>query len=177
MTKPALRNTLSILALLTASACMGVPANEAVQTASAGLDEASITAERIAAARSAGIMDVEAYAPVVSLPSCNSAKRELLGDASAYPGLQAALAEAQSYSDAQNGKGLMVMIDGSIVYQGFDNGVTPEARFVSQSLHKTLLAMVVMHAVEDGVIGSLDDPLEQYLNCIRCPQVTRAHWR
>ncbi|MEL7197779.1 MAG: serine hydrolase [Pseudomonadota bacterium] len=164
MTKPTLRAALSPIALLAASACMSVSATEpATASAPAQPDEAAIIAERIAAARSAGITDMEAYAPVVRLPSCDGAGADPLGDASAFPGLEAALAKAQSYSDAQNGKGLLVMVDGEIVHEGFADGVSSTTPFVSQSLHKTLLAMVVMHAVDEGVIASLDDPIGRYL--------------
>lgn len=127
-------------------------------------DEAQVIQRRIAAAQSAGITEVDAYAPVEALPQCSGVRPSgpaLSSDISAA--LTSAIAAAQSYSDSQKGKGLLVMLNGQIVHEQYDDGVHAETPFTSQSLHKSLLAMAVLAAIDDAIISSLDDPLSRYI--------------
>lgn len=59
--------------------------------------------------------------------------------------------------------GLLVIADGEVRYEGYWLGASPESRFTSMSLAKSLTAVLAGFAIEDGFIGSADDPLTDYL--------------
>lgn len=60
-------------------------------------------------------------------------------------------------------KALLVLHDGKVVYEHhrWPNG--PQTRHQSWSVMKQVLSVLVGRAVQRGVIGSLDDPLDRYL--------------
>lgn len=70
-------------------------------------------------------------------------------------GLDAYLEEAQVI-------GLTVLRDGVVTAQDFRLGAGPDTRFTSWSVAKAFVAALIAKAVEDGLIGSLDDPAGQY---------------
>ncbi len=134
------------------------------QVAASDADALQIIAERAAAARTAGIMDVDAHRPVEAIAGCDDRSRRFVRKPKAAPApLASALLAAQFYSDSQKGKGLLVMVDGVVIHENYAASITPDTHFVSQSLHKSLLALAVLAAVEDGILGSLDDPLGKYI--------------
>ena len=59
--------------------------------------------------------------------------------------------------------GLLVLKDGKTVLEDYELGNTPTDRWVSWSMVKSISSTLVGAAVEDGLIGSLDDPLTKYL--------------
>lgn len=75
----------------------------------------------------------------------------------------AALAKAREYSDAHQGYGMLVWHRGKLVDSYFADGVTASTPFTSFSMHKSVLAIVLLAAVEDGIIGSLDDSVGTYI--------------
>lgn len=58
--------------------------------------------------------------------------------------------------------GLTVLHDGVVTAQEFRLGADPDTRFTSWSVAKTFIAVLIAKAMEDGLIGSLDDPAAQY---------------
>ncbi|MCH8489043.1 MAG: beta-lactamase family protein [Oceanicaulis sp.] len=58
--------------------------------------------------------------------------------------------------------GLTVLRDGVVVAQDFRLGAGPDTQFTSWSVAKTFIAALIAKAVEDGLIGSLDDTAGQY---------------
>lgn len=58
---------------------------------------------------------------------------------------------------------LLVIHDGRIVFEDYRNRTTPEDRFISFSMAKTITALLVGLAVQDGKIASIDDPVSKYV--------------
>ncbi|MEO0575571.1 MAG: serine hydrolase [Pseudomonadota bacterium] len=83
-------------------------------------------------------------------------------DASQFPDADA-LARAAAYSQEHAGMGLMTWYDGALVQSEFATDVNEATPFASYSMHKSLLAIAVLAAIEDGLIQSLDDPVGDYL--------------
>lgn len=75
-----------------------------------------------------------------------------------------ALKAAIEYSRDQNGLGLLVWYDGALVASDFVDDVGPATPTATFSMHKSVLAIAVMQAVEAGLIESIDDPVGRYLN-------------
>ncbi len=74
-----------------------------------------------------------------------------------------ALETAIEYSRTQQGRGLMVWFDGELVASDFADDLGPAVHTASFSMHKSVLAIAVMQAVEAGVFESIDDPVGRYL--------------
>ncbi|MEE4152597.1 MAG: serine hydrolase [Erythrobacter sp.] len=106
------------------------------------------------------ILEVERYRPSYRLEGCAGAP---LPSAAPGAGLAAAIAEAQAYSDAQRGLGLIVLHKGAIVHQSFAPGLTQETPSASASMMKSVIALLYGIALEEGMIGSIDDPVGEYL--------------
>lgn len=58
---------------------------------------------------------------------------------------------------------LLVIHDGKIVFEDYRNRTTPEDRFISFSMAKSITALLVGLAVQDGKIASIDDPVSKYV--------------
>jgi CubicO group peptidase (beta-lactamase class C family) len=59
--------------------------------------------------------------------------------------------------------GLLVVKDGEIVFEEYDQGNTRETRWMSFSIAKSVVSLLLGAAIRDGHIGSLDDPVTDYL--------------
>ena len=73
------------------------------------------------------------------------------------------LRAAITYSREHAGRGFLAWHDGQLVAADFTDGVDAHTQFASYSMHKSVLAIVVLAAIEDGLIESLDDPIGRYL--------------
>ncbi len=58
---------------------------------------------------------------------------------------------------------LLVMRDGRIVFEDYRNKSGPDTRFISFSMAKTITAMLVGIAIQEGRITSLDDRADKYV--------------
>ena len=67
------------------------------------------------------------------------------------------------YLQHQRATGLLVVKDGRIVAERYNYERTPAMRMLSNSMAKTITALAVMKALEDGLVKSLDDPAEAYV--------------
>lgn len=67
------------------------------------------------------------------------------------------------YFVQQNVAGLLVIKDGKIVYERYGLGNTPESRWVSFSVAKSVVSILVGAAIKDGYIKGLDDYVTDYL--------------
>lgn len=149
----------------TVAAAVATTVASTVRTTAAAND-ALILQQRLAAAQTATITDMNAYSPVEPIAGCTvpaPLPAPLPPGASPSPQLAQALLAAKAYSDSQQGRGLIVMLNGQLIHESYAPGITAQTPFVSQSLHKSLLALAMLAAVEDGIIGSLDDPLGHYI--------------
>jgi CubicO group peptidase (beta-lactamase class C family) len=67
------------------------------------------------------------------------------------------------YFTQNNVTGFLILRDTSIVFERYFHGATAESRFVSQSISKSLVAVLVGIAADRGLIKSVNDPITQYL--------------
>ncbi|HWY48828.1 MAG TPA: serine hydrolase [Bryobacteraceae bacterium] len=59
--------------------------------------------------------------------------------------------------------GLLVLKDNQIVYEKYLHDATPEDRFLSMSISKSVVSVLIGVALEEGKIHSVDDLVTQYL--------------
>ena len=75
-----------------------------------------------------------------------------------------ALQEVIEYAERTESHALLVQHRGALVLERYWNGFGPDSRFDTASMHKTVLAMLLGLAIEDGHIDSLDDPVGRYIS-------------
>lgn len=69
----------------------------------------------------------------------------------------------KEYLTKQRVGGLLVVRDGNIVYERYGLGNTPETRWISFSVSKSVVAMLFGAAIKDGYIESVDEKVTDYL--------------
>lgn len=67
------------------------------------------------------------------------------------------------YVSKQNVAGLIVVKDGNVLYERYELGNTAETRWISYSVAKSVTSLLVGAAIKDGYIGSVDEPVTDYL--------------
>ncbi len=70
------------------------------------------------------------------------------------------------YMQRQRATALVVVKDGSIVAERYNYGRTPQMRMLSNSMGKTIVALGIMKALEEGKIRSLDDRAKVYVRAL-----------
>ena len=70
--------------------------------------------------------------------------------------------------------GFLVLRDSQIVVERYFHGATAETPFVSQSIGKSILSILVGIAVDQGKIASVDDPVVKYLPYLASSGYERA---
>jgi CubicO group peptidase (beta-lactamase class C family) len=87
--------------------------------------------------------------------------------ANAEPGresiAQDALSAAITYGEETGSHALLIWHDGALQLEHYYPGFGPGTRTPTQSMHKSVLALLFGTAVRDGYIGSVDDPVGRYL--------------
>lgn len=161
----ALVMTSALLLPACASLATAPGAAETVAAKTIGPDEASLYSDldnpmRPDEFQGATILDVERYRPTYHLTACNTAP---LPKAVADPKIAAAIAAAKSYSDEQQGVGLIVMKDGKLVHESYADGADETTLTASASQMKSVLALLYGIALDKGLIGSIDDPVGEYV--------------
>ena len=71
--------------------------------------------------------------------------------------------EAVDYAEEMASDSLLIWHDGAIQLERYWNGHDASLRPETASMHKSVMALVVGLAIEEGHIGSIDDPVETYL--------------
>ncbi len=82
-----------------------------------------------------------------------------------------------SYLERNPATGLLVLAEHTILYEHYRYARTDKDRFTSQSMAKTMVAMLVGIAVSEGAIGSLDDLVSKYLPELADNEVGRTPLR
>ena len=128
--------------------------------------EDPILARNLAAlAERPSILDLGWRQPKAAVPGApaGGAAPRWPSDPAAFPAPQA-MQEALDYSNRHQGRGLMIWHAGKLVASQFSEGFGPAVPAATYSMHKTVLALAVLAAIEDGIIGSLDDPAGRYID-------------
>jgi CubicO group peptidase (beta-lactamase class C family) len=76
---------------------------------------------------------------------------------------QAALDEAVAYAKEFDSYAVIAIHRGEVQLEWYAEGRAAQDLTESQSMHKTLMGLFVGIAIEDGFIGSVDDPVSQYI--------------
>lgn len=63
--------------------------------------------------------------------------------------------------------GLLVLKRGQVVLEHYDHGLRPDTRWLSMSVAKSVTSTLAGCALHQGLIGSLDDPLTDYMPALR----------
>ena len=72
-------------------------------------------------------------------------------------------AEIRSLMELTNAAGVMVLQDGEKRFESYRLGFGPEQRWTSFSVAKSFTSTLLGAAIQDGFIGSLQDPVTQYI--------------
>lgn len=151
---PLVRPVLLFLTLYLVSACASNGALEEPQV------DAILERNLAAYSQRPGIADVEWRQPKEVVEGSYTDRFELQPDHFPAPdALQAAI----EYSRSQQGRGLMVWYDGELVASNFSDDLGPASHTATFSMHKSVLAIAVMQALEAGIFESIDDPVGRYL--------------
>ncbi|NNM00028.1 MAG: serine hydrolase, partial [Gammaproteobacteria bacterium] len=75
-----------------------------------------------------------------------------------------ALAAAADYASAQDSIALLVARGGAVELERYWSGFSAGEPFNPQSMSKTVLALLLGIAIAEGAIGSVDDPIGDYLD-------------
>lgn len=70
--------------------------------------------------------------------------------------------DVNDYLGRQRVTGLLVIKDGAVVLERYQYGRGPATRFLSASMAKSIVGLLIGIAVEEGRIRSLDDPAQVY---------------
>lgn len=81
-------------------------------------------------------------------------------------------ADYAAWADRTFTNAFIVLRDGEVVFEDYRNRMTAETPHIAFSMSKTLTAMLVGQALENGEIVSLDDPVSTYL-----PQLADGGYR
>lgn len=68
-----------------------------------------------------------------------------------------------AYMTKNNTAGLMIIKDGEIVLEKYGEGLDADGKWTSFSVAKSFSSTLVGAAIKDGLIGSVDDPIVDYL--------------
>ena len=71
--------------------------------------------------------------------------------------------DLDAYMASQNAAALVILHDGKIRLERYGNDFTPEGRWTSFSVAKSLTSTLVGAAIVDGHIDSLEDPVTKYI--------------
>lgn len=75
----------------------------------------------------------------------------------------AALAQVVSYAQVQNSSALLILHRGKLVLEQYWQGYSAASVSNSMSMSKSVLALLIGIAIQEGHIGSVQDPVSKYL--------------
>ncbi len=110
--------------------------------------------------QTASILEVERYRPNYRLTSCPIIPPPMIMPRGE---LAQAVAAAKAYSDEQRGLGLLIMKGGQTLHLSTAEGVNITTPSASASMMKSVIALLYGMAIEDGIIGTVDDRVGDYI--------------
>lgn len=119
-------------------------------------------ARNMVVTRGAGVLDVDNFTPKRVVAGCKTEALPEYDGASPIPA--DVFAKMKAYSDSEGGVGLVVMVDGKIAGEAYRDGMSQATVTQSYSMHKSVLGLLYGVALDEGVIGSLDDPIGTYID-------------
>jgi CubicO group peptidase (beta-lactamase class C family) len=78
----------------------------------------------------------------------------------------------EDYLHREDVTGFLVLRDNQIIFERYMHGANRDSRFVSQSVAKSILSILVGAAVDEGRIHSVNDPIVRYL-----PYLSKSGYR
>ncbi|MEP3050709.1 MAG: serine hydrolase [Erythrobacter sp.] len=109
------------------------------------------------------VLDVDQFQPQSAIAGCDIGAELQPAESGEIAHYAASLEQAQSYSLSKGSVGLIVLKNGRVIHEQYDNGATAINRTTSLSMMKSVLGLSVGIALEKGLIGSLNDPVGSYL--------------
>lgn len=85
----------------------------------------------------------------------------VLGDFPIHAGGQ--VFDLYDYVSRNRVAGLLILKDGKVALERYELGMGPSTRWMSMSMAKSVATTLVGAAIQDGVIGSAEEPLVRYL--------------
>jgi CubicO group peptidase (beta-lactamase class C family) len=71
--------------------------------------------------------------------------------------------DLDAFLESSGTQALVVLKDGAVVYEGYANGASRDTMLTSFSVAKSFDSALVGIAIDEGFIGSVDDPITDYL--------------
>ena len=106
------------------------------------------------------ITQVDQLTPAEVVRGCPAAPLPAAPSDALAPGTFEAM---RTWSDARGGVGLIVLVNGQVVGQTYAPGMSGTLPIQTNSMHKSVVAMMMGAAIADGIIKSADDPVGRYI--------------
>ncbi len=116
----------------------------------------------MATMKSRSVEILDGYTPVI--PVKGAAVPAVFGAYDQPIPLPDQLTQAFDYSAQMGGLAMVVLVDGKIVRQAYADGFGPDSRFETFSMHKSVMGLLYGAALRDKIIGSIDDPIGNYID-------------
>ena len=71
--------------------------------------------------------------------------------------------DLDAFAESQNSVAIVVVLDGEVVLERYDSDFSADGKWTSFSVAKSLTSTLLGAAILDGYIGSVDDPVTQYM--------------
>lgn len=71
--------------------------------------------------------------------------------------------DLDAFAESQNSAAIVVVLDGEVVLERYDSDFSADGKWTSFSVAKSLTSTLLGAAILDGYIGSVDDPVTQYM--------------
>lgn len=111
--------------------------------------------------------NIDRLFPVRTITASDSPKAlpEALQDLEARVKLETedAIYDLYDFLALNNVAGMIVLKDGKVVYETYQRGNTPDTRWMSMSVAKSITSTLLGIAIKDGKIGSVDDMVVDYV--------------
>ncbi|MDP6674389.1 MAG: serine hydrolase, partial [Gammaproteobacteria bacterium] len=75
-----------------------------------------------------------------------------------------AIRAVETYAAGFDSDALIIIHQGKIRAEWYADGLDRSTLTQSQSMHKSVLALLIGIAIEEGSIGSIDDPIDKYIS-------------